>query len=57
MAANPALDHLARAAGLTIDPLHEAGVALNLERLLTQARLVMDVALPPDTEPAPIFRP
>ncbi len=48
---------LAAAVALPLDPAHRAGVALNLGRLLAQADIVMSVAIPPDTEPAPIFRP
>jgi len=40
---------------LTIPPQYAAGVAENLQRLLIQAKLVMDFELPPDTEPAPVF--
>ena len=35
---------------------YAAGVAENLERLLLEAKLVMEFDLPPDTEPAPVFR-
>jgi hypothetical protein len=48
---------LAAAIALPLDPAHREGVALNLGRLLAQADIVMSLALPPDTEPAPIFRP
>jgi len=48
---------LAVATGLPLDPAHRAGVAANFGRLLAQADLVMAVPLPPETEPAPIFRP
>jgi Protein of unknown function (DUF4089) len=41
---------------LRIPPQYAAGVAENLERLLLQAKLVMEFELPPDTEPAPVFR-
>jgi hypothetical protein len=55
------LDHLitglAAATTLPLDSAHRPGVAANLRRLLAQAAIVMDAALPPDTEPAPIFRP
>jgi hypothetical protein len=48
---------LAAATGLPLDPAHRPGVAANVARLLAQADIVMAVPLPPDTEPAPIFRP
>jgi hypothetical protein len=48
---------LAAAIGLPLNPAHREGVALNLARLLTQGDIVLSVPLPPDTEPAPIFRP
>ncbi len=51
------LTALAAAIALPIDPAHLAGVATNVRRLLAQAEIVMSVALPPETEPAPIFRP
>ncbi len=55
------LDHLitglAAATGLPLDPAHRPGVAANFKRLLAQADIVMSVAVPRDTEPAPIFRP
>ncbi len=51
------VERAALAVGLTIDQRYLDGVAANLERLMAQARLVMDVALPLETEPAPIFRP
>ncbi len=53
----PEIDHLALAVDLVIDPRHKHGVALNMERLLEQARLVMEVPLPNETEPAPVFVP
>jgi Protein of unknown function (DUF4089) len=43
-------------AELNIPPEYAASVAENLTRLLAQARLVMELQLPPDTEPAPVFR-
>jgi hypothetical protein len=42
---------------LEIPSQYAAGVAENLDRLLLQAKLVMDLELPPDTEPAPVFLP
>ena len=51
------VDQLALAVDLVIDPRHKHGVALNMERLLEQARLVMEVPLTDETEPAPVFVP
>ncbi len=55
------LDHLttclSHAAGLPIDPAHLADVSLNLGRLLAEGRKLMQVSLPTDLEPAPVFRP
>jgi hypothetical protein len=48
---------LAAAVGLPLDPAHRPGVTANFRRLLAQGDIVMSVAVPPDTEPAPIFRP
>jgi Protein of unknown function (DUF4089) len=41
---------------LNIPPEYAAGVAENLAQLLVQAKLVMELELPQDTEPAPVFR-
>ncbi len=48
---------LAQAAGLPIGREHVRGVAENLQRLMAQARVVMEVELPLEMEPAGIFRP
>ena len=48
---------LAQAAGLPIGPEHVRGVAENLQRMMAQARIVMQVELPLEMEPAAIFRP
>ena len=48
---------LAEAAGLAIPPDYLAGVAVNLDRLLIQARLLSAIVLPVEAEPAPVFRP
>jgi hypothetical protein len=48
---------LAAATGLPLDPAHRPGVAANFRRLLAQGGIVMSVPVPPDMEPAPIFRP
>jgi hypothetical protein len=52
-----AIDVMSRLLGLPILPEHRAGVALNLARLMVQARLVQSVALPEETEPASVFTP
>lgn len=48
---------LAQAAGLSIPREHVRGVAENLQRLMAQARIVTQVELPLEMEPAAIFRP
>lgn len=48
---------LAQAAGLPIAPEYVRSVAENLQRLLAQARIVTQVELPLEMEPAAIFRP
>jgi hypothetical protein len=48
---------LARVVDLDIPPQYLAGVAENLERLLAEARLVMEFELQPEAGPAPVFRP
>ncbi len=52
-----AVDAMSRLVGLPILPEHRAGVALNLARLMVQARLVQSVVLPEETEPASVFTP
>ena len=52
-----AVDTMSRLLGLPILPEHHDGVALNLARLMVQARLVQSVALPEETEPASVFTP
>ena len=52
-----AVDAMSVLAGLPIHPEHRAGVALNLARLMVQARLVQSVVLPEETEPASVFSP
>jgi len=42
---------------LNIPEEYAADAAENLARLLAQAKLVMELELPPDMEPAPVFRP
>lgn len=51
------VDAAAMLVGLSLDPAHLPGVILNLERIAEMAGLVMDFALPDDTEPAPTFVP
>ncbi len=41
---------------LNISPEYAASVAENLDRLLVLAKMFMEVELPLDTEPAPVFR-
>jgi len=48
---------LSAAMALPLDPAHREGVFTNLRQLLAQADIVMSVVFPPETEPAPIFRP
>ncbi len=48
---------LAMAMALPLDPAHREGVCTNFRRFLDQADIVMSIAIPPETEPAPIFRP
>lgn len=52
-----AVDAMSRLIGLPILPEYRSGVALNLARLMAQARLVQSVALPEETEPASVFTP
>lgn len=52
----PTVVILAALIELEIPSQFAAGVAENLERLLQQAKLVMDLPVPLDTEPAPVFR-
>jgi hypothetical protein len=51
------IERLAKMAGLTIDPAFLPGVTRNLEILLGQAALLMAPPIPPEIEPAAIFRP
>jgi hypothetical protein len=48
---------LAALVALPLDPAHREAVSTNFRQLLAQAEIVMRVVLPPETEPAPIFRP
>ncbi len=54
---DPLITALAAAIDLPIDPQHRPAIATNLIRLLAQSKIVMSVPIPPETEPAPIFRP
>ncbi len=47
---------LAASIRLPIDPADRPDVIAHFRRLLAQAELVMQVALPIDMEPAPVFR-
>ena len=51
------VDAVAALIGLPLDPAYRPGVLLNLDRIGQMARLVMEFALPDDTEAAPVFRP
>lgn len=51
------LDHLARMAGLAIDPAHAPGVIRNLAILLQQAAVLDQAVVGPLVEPAPVYRP
>lgn len=50
-------DQAAAALGLPLDPAHRAGVMQNLQRSATIAAPLLAFALPPGTEPAPVFAP
>lgn len=50
-------EQAARFLGLRLAPGHLDGVAANLALLERHAALLMALALPPDTEPAPVFLP
>jgi len=54
---DPLITSLTAAMALPLDPAHRTGVTANLRRLLDQADIVMAAPVPPETEPAPIFRP
>ena len=51
------IDGAAAVLGLAIDPAHRPGVAANLALLSRHAAVALAVALPPEAEPAPLFRP
>ncbi len=51
------VERLAALLGLPIEPESLAAVAAQLDGLLTVARLLAELPLPDDVEPAPIFRP
>ena len=53
----PDFEQWAALVGLAIEPESRAAVAENLAGLLTAARRLMELPLPADVEPAPIFRP
>ena len=50
-------DAAAALVGLPLAPAHRPGVVLNLERIAQMAALVMEFALPEETDPAPVFAP
>lgn len=43
--------------GIPLDAEARAGVALQLRRTAEAAQLVVDFELPPDLDPAPLFKP
>jgi hypothetical protein len=51
------IERLAALLGLPIEPESRAAVAENLAGLLNAARVLAELPLPDDAEPAPIFRP
>jgi hypothetical protein len=51
------VDAVAALIGLPLAPAHRPGVVLNLERIAQMAALVMEFALPEETDPAPVFAP
>jgi len=51
------VDETAKRVGLPIAPEHRPGVIQFTGVLLAAAALVMEVPLPDDVEPAPVFRP
>ena len=51
------VDEMAKRVGLPIAPEHRPGVIQFTGVLLASAALVMEVPLPDDVEPAPVFRP
>lgn len=51
------VDAAAGLIGLPLDPAHRPGVVLNFERLAHMARLVVELPLSDEAEPALIFRP
>jgi hypothetical protein len=51
------VDEAAKLCGLPIAPAHRPGVVQYLGVVSQAAALVMEFALPEDSEPAPVFRP
>jgi len=47
----------AAAIDLPIPPEYLAGTVLNFERSAALAKQLMDFPLPPETEPAPVYKP
>jgi hypothetical protein len=52
-----AVDRMAAAVDLPLDPRHRPGVGATLDRLLALGALVASAAIPEGTEPAPVFEP
>jgi len=51
------VDAASRAVGIELRPVERRGVAIQLERIHAQARLVLDFELAPEDELAPRFEP
>ncbi len=51
------VERLAKMAGLSIDPAYLPSVTRNFCILLDQAALIVDHAIDPLVEPAPVYRP
>ena len=43
--------------GIALDDEARAGVAVHLQRTAEAAQLVLDFELPPELDPAPLFKP
>ena len=51
------VDAASGALGLTLDPAHRPGVVETMRTLHAMSLLVLDLDLPVDLDPAPVFRP
>jgi Protein of unknown function (DUF4089) len=51
------IDGAAAILGLHVLPEHRPGIAANLALLSRHAAIALAVPLPPEAEPAPVFRP